>query len=1016
MSDTTKDGCNDCNKSLQSILFLRPSPVAKDKALAPKGSEAVVDSAALAQGFLPERLPTESRTALRLLRAGYLYIYIASPPAGMKNWLVHRITDNADMIAQTNALFSVMPEPAACSRNGHNAMGMRLVGLPGASQISSIWVAYSANLWSDPLKAHNAANPSVMQEVPLNGSHTAHTFAPTEANLKSKVLECALPSSAFDATSNNDFAFVNIRVDTAKLADTLTQAAACHPKTKGHEIAVVLADPVGYASELNALRLRRYEMAKREVEKPENAHPLNSSQTLLGMKKTVGDVRGLNNLAPLISRQSYENLKRQGGPRIQAASWEPIGLTPGCAPVAASLGRLWYAGQKDKLAEQSAQFGQQAWKQIQGAYDESARAAWQAGFDKTLQTQHLDVLERYEMDWLTSCEGSRCKAYFAQHFDENDPNKALQLVSPGHIYALESSRIHTPAPLSTGGVLSQYIALQNKPITDTGSVILRAMVGNQKSVIKLVSEQLLGDPNEAGMRDKTVDLIKGLISDVGGEQFKQRYSWLSNVVCRLALLHINATSSAIMAWLTVTNTITGPDAGKHYSRIKSLALLGASLEQSLQASLGKKLAIPILLYQHVSLEKASQLLGQPNRVSTGGSTMLTLLTDTQAIKAAGGNTDALFQQAAKTDPSKITSGSAASSQIGQAAGKTLAVPVATVAASYASQGAVFDTLYAQQQAQLERLKGSLRQAGNEGAKTLFNSVDGRLAMAGVMVQVIGLMRGLAAVETAQADVQKASQGKSGADQSKAKDALHLARMGLYDSMGGVLGSLMDSARIGGEAMSLSRQSAGKGTPLPKNVPLNALRFGVQIVGVFGGVLNGYVSFIKFGEAYEQKNLTQASLYFISGTASFGTAVTSLALTSGVAAEFIVARQIGSAGLQRVATQVAVRVGTGVVAEAAVAAGAATFAGVVGTAGLVLLGIAVVTAVGAVLVSTPPLVEWTEQSYFGKGNKKFPKGDWPAEQEALYKALGMAAAQAQQETGQADVAAHPATAGGQSCPA
>ena len=62
--------CAACQKSTLSLLLLRPSPVAKVAPLKTAGSDAVSSDAAAMSGLLPAKLPTESRFALRLLRAG----------------------------------------------------------------------------------------------------------------------------------------------------------------------------------------------------------------------------------------------------------------------------------------------------------------------------------------------------------------------------------------------------------------------------------------------------------------------------------------------------------------------------------------------------------------------------------------------------------------------------------------------------------------------------------------------------------------------------------------------------------------------------------------------------------------------------------------------------------------------------------------------------------------------------------------------------------------------------------
>jgi hypothetical protein len=1010
MSTTTQseNDCSTCNKSTLSFLLLRPSLIAKDRRLAPIGAASMVGTDDLVAGLVPARKTTESRHVLRLLREGYVHVYIPKPPPGMKSWFSYLVTQNADLIAQTNPLFNARPQPPACTRDGHNAHGMRLMTLPNADKITDIWLAYSANAWSDKLKAQNAANPKAMQHIVLR-SPKANTFKPTGWALQSQVMECAMniyqtPSSAGEAKGGreHDFAFNSLSPN--HLADQLQRAAANHPTTKGLELAIVLADPVGYAAEANALRLRRYELAKLELEKPEVMHPMNSSNTLLGLKKMVGDMRALNNLAPLITKKTFDAMQAHTPERTHDATWEPVQQTKGCAPVASALGRFWRPYARTRYAQQAEEFGEIAWKQVKSQFDEEKRQEWRATFDARMNTEHLQPLERFELDWLAATTDACCLQYFALHFDENDANNPKLLHSPGEIYAQESAYIHGPQPLTTGSALTQFLILYEHPVTELWAVALRAMVGNQKTVIEQLRDQLLGDPNEAGMRDKTVDFLKGLLSDVATDPFKKRYSWLSSVLCKLATGSLGAYSAAGMASLSVAGLVWGPQVNQRMSRLMALSAIVKGLSHAFEASLGKAMAIPVLLFQHVSLDKAAQLLGHPNRVSTGGSTMLALLTDTEAIKAAGGNVDDLFRRAGS---GAVTTGLDASQQIGHQAGRTLSVPAETVKQTYLTKGATFDALYVQQQTAARALAGSISKASADAGKAILTSLDGKLGLASVIVQSIGLVKGLAALETAE---KVAAHAQHPDDKARADAVLKQARLGLYDSMAGLLGGLMDVARVGGEAMSLSRQAAGLGTALPKNVSINMLRFGIQIVGMFGGALNAYVSLIKAEEAKQQGEYSQRMLYIAAFVAFGGTGGTSFALASGVAAEFIVARQVGSAAVQRVATQVATRVGTGVVAEAAAVAGAATFAGAVATTGVILLGLGIIFQIGAAIIEPSELQKWARRTYFGHGPNKFAQPDWKAEHEGLLTALGVAVKPKEESAPSA-----PAQSGAQQCP-
>ncbi len=284
------NNCEICNKSTLSLLLLRPSPLAKSKELKALGSDAVISTAADTQGLLQNKLPTESRFALRLLRAGYVHVYMETPPPGAKNWQVFRVTESADLIPQSTAWFSQTTSKDgkdACTTKGHNDAGIKLLNIPQAHKVKEIWIAYSANLWNDTLRNKNKVNPKAMQKISLAGG-SPNTFKPTAENLKSKVLECALDMLVVDSSKQHDFPFHSQAQSLNKLADNLKNAAACHPKTTDKELAVVLRDPVGITTELNALRLRRNDIAQRAISKKlaesKNVHALNSSNTLMGLK------------------------------------------------------------------------------------------------------------------------------------------------------------------------------------------------------------------------------------------------------------------------------------------------------------------------------------------------------------------------------------------------------------------------------------------------------------------------------------------------------------------------------------------------------------------------------------------------------------------------------------------------------------------------------------------------------------------------------------------------------------
>ena len=359
-----------------------------------------------------------------------------------------------------------------------------------------------------------------------------------------------------------------------------------------------------------------------------------------------------------------------------------------------------------------------------------------------------------------------------------------------------------------------------------------------------------------------------------------------------------------------------------------------------------------------------------------------LLTDLDTIRAKGGDLQALFEAQRPSLRAPHVAGAT-----------VLAASTGQLKAAYAQQGDWFEHIYREQSDKAKRLAGTIRGALPAGHHAAFMSADGRLALASVVVQSIGLLKGLQAVELAEADLKTTTPDKA----AGAEAALNMAKLGLYDSIGGLTGGLIDTLRVGGEAMSLSRQAAGQGMALPKNIPINALRLGAQLVGVFGGVLNGYVAILKAKEQKPIGNAEAARLYYGAAFAFFGTGVTGFAGSLGVTAEFVVARQIGNATVQQLARTVATRVGTGAVAQAAAEAGAVTLGAAIGTTGLVLLALGILASLGAAVAQPTALEAWARKTPFGNGpaEDKFPIGDIDLQQRKLYEALGLAFAPQEQ---------------------
>ncbi|HVK93881.1 MAG TPA: T6SS effector BTH_I2691 family protein [Noviherbaspirillum sp.] len=978
-----KNNCDTCNKSTLSLLLLRPSPIAKRGELVPPGTSAVISDDAATAGLLPKRLPTESRFALRLLRAGYVHVYIANPPPGMKHWLVYRVTEQADLVPESSEWFK-QPTNVACTSNNHNIIGMKLLNIPQAHKISEIWIAYSANLWNDTSRSRNRANPEVMQKVALAES-SPNTFQPTAANLKSKVLECALASLRISQAVDHDFTFSSMASHVDKLAEQLVRAAACHPKTKGKEMAVVLRDPIGIAAELNALRLRRHELAKKEIEKPQNAHPLNSSNALMGLKSVILDANQLDSyeqVSPLRTKAKFDSETWPAGTEWQALTAEDrkmlVQRSSGSVLLKpykdiferSDMGRVIYPDHDERAAAWARKKTEATWSKMAPHYDESERARWVKTFEDRMKAAHYNPLANFEEDWRTAADDERTLAYFKSHFDPHDPNDPLKHHSPGRVYAQENQYINTPAPITTGATLDTYLAMLDKPITDESAVVLRALTGNQKAVIDEVHIQLTGDAGTDGMRDKTYDFLKGLGELKKGGAVLKKYSWMGDTLAAFSVGQLTALGGAVLS-AAARHPEIGISTTRAFGKLQHLWGIQQALELAVQGAVqGQAPKVPVLLTMKVSADDAlavlrarhGQALGtSKSRIkrhrANGIKISLTLLTDTDSLKTVQGNVSALTK-----DPAT------GSVKLGQPA--AISAMTAATGSSIVLSEQQFLRLYAQQASLGTKAVNAVRQAlagaAAKDVRAIAMTMEGRLAIGSLMAQGIGLINGLHAL-----------------DNAKTANEVRDAWYGIYDSTAGTLGGLLQMWAVAVDVRTVAQ--AGEQVAA-KSVGLGALRFMANIAGAAGGAVNAVGAWAKKRDASKNGDTNVATLYKYSNFAFVGTAATSTMMAAGVAADTLIARGVGGAVIRTIA----VRVGaSGVLAT--VGGTALTVSGI----GLVLLGAGMALQIGAIALTPTPMQRWISRSYFGKDpgiffdgkrDDMFPKGNWKMEFEALQKAI------------------------------
>jgi hypothetical protein len=968
MNDKIPD-CEFCNKSSLSLLLLRPSPVALDSRLKPAGSDAVASDMGLVSDLLPARNPTQSRPVLRLLRAGFVHVYAPNPPKPMPNWLVYQVTDNGDLHPHTNPSFNPLRPPEACRAPQHNPMGIRLLTIPQAHLVGTIWVAFSANLWDDKLKARNAANPNVMSQVHLTGA-SARTFAPTAINLESKVLEFSATSSR-DKAYEQDFPFASLIGCAESMAQQMTRAAACHPVTTGKEVALVVADPVGYAAELNVLRLRRQALALDEMAKPENAHPFNSSHLLMGLKQVTIDgiaMESWDKVSPLMHEGQFKTVmlvkpNPRGWP--EGTRWEKLAVShENTARYGQGRGHIVFPDHEERAAAWARDQAAATWSRHQAHYDEGARAAWMQAFNARMDAEHYQPLMKFEEDWWSAAtDAATCLRCFELHFDDNDANDPGRLFCPAEVYAREVVLACTPAPLTTGTMLEAYIAELNKPIADKSAILQRALVGNQAELFAKVqaivdvfdaAQHLHGERN-----DKLYDLGVGLLKNAedatnpnGLQRFSAKYRWGLAEMFGAYTFVIKQSWTAAATYYASRLTATASGGGRGgalLARLQGLQFVQHATELVQQATLSRGLfRTPVQITKLYPVGEAMVVLGARGGFSRadvvqakrGGMVAVTILSDNVELARYAGKLDELvMQQGGKVTLANKTA--------------TLLTPALTVGAMVLSEEQ-FDRLRKAKVPATALAAAAMKEAMHARLGVI-KSVDGRLALGAILINGVQLNKALGEL--------------SSQDLKKVRDAW----VGTLDSSASVVAAMMQVLEVGAKE-SITRRLGAQAAN--SSMVIHALRPWAAGLGAFAAAVSAVGQLARGSDAMDEGQTAKGVMLYGSGTAFGGLfAIGSLA-TLGAIADKQVGKGLAGVFMRRMAARYG-------------AQGAATLLGVSMSGwGLILLGGALIFEAGAVMLTPTQLQEWMRRSYFGKwpADKQFKKGNWDAEVQALQKLL------------------------------
>lgn len=891
---TDSNSCPDCNKGSFSLLLLRPSPIAKSRTsgLVPVGAAGIASNPALVDGLVPARKPTESRYVLRLLRAGYVYIYIPEPPPGFnKPWLVWRIMENGDIISQKNPIFGKNPYEA-CARKGHNAVGMKLLEIPQAELLvgQTLWIAYSANLWGETQYKINGANPKVMRQFVIGGEN-ANAFKPTKELLSKYLLECKVRLLNIDGKLEHDFPVCGLVEEAGALEENLRRAAASQAKTRGKELALVLADPVGVATELNELRLLRHELTKADLASPENAHPVTSLQMLEGLHQSVIDqavAEKTEGVTEYMNQWAFETIMyKNGNPRNWpvGTTWEPVTEPELLKRHGRGIGRLVFPDQAEREEKWAAWAIEETWKKYKEYIDHDAIETWKKTFEKTMKARHGVPQANYEADWWAACRDKSFTRYFALHFDKGDKNAPLEMHSAGCTYTEEACRSMAPQPLAESPVVADYLKELDKSPDAESAILLRALVANQGDLLVMFKDYATNQRQDK-LHDIGAGVFTELKSALGPTEVK--FGWLMHAGFGIASVTLMQAWSAALAGAGVLAT------AKRIGVLRSALMVSETLTMAREsAAKGSWLKTPVLISMELPLKEARQLLNA-RKAATGGASG-DVPSNTRLKQLAGKN--GMIRLSLLSDNHQLADlGSDPRTAVAAGAG-SIALDAKGVARLPSTTGtlAVTETQFAKlvstQPTRIKLATDTMREMALLGRGTAL-SLEGHIGLLGAWINGWGLI----------ANASKAS--GSG-------DALLWANT--FDSL---FGLLTGTAQISEAALSAS---------LLNRVGSEAAKHAVSILGLRAvtagaGAASGFAvmvgQFIKAGRARSYGNVTAYRAYFASGMSFAGLTATSGVQFVGAFSEFMIARgakaaiwRAGAAGAARIGARVLA--GTGI---------------------------------------------------------------------------------------------------------
>ncbi|QBH96220.1 hypothetical protein EKN56_07290 [Limnobaculum zhutongyuii] len=159
----SKDFICDCQTKGLAILPVRYAVV--PKTVAQKLPAWADQSWAKSKGFKAELDPEQYHYALRVVRQGFIYVYLSALEES-ERWRVFSIAKDGTLWKQASAKAAKLKDKSDCSTPGHQATRTEFFCISEPEKCGQIWIAYSEHKWSENTLKKYAADPGLrMKEI-----------------------------------------------------------------------------------------------------------------------------------------------------------------------------------------------------------------------------------------------------------------------------------------------------------------------------------------------------------------------------------------------------------------------------------------------------------------------------------------------------------------------------------------------------------------------------------------------------------------------------------------------------------------------------------------------------------------------------------------------------------------------------------------------------------------------------------------------------------------------------------